>query len=81
MVISFRIRIFSGLENEGWFDPWALLSAFKKKAISLGAKYIHAEAIGFEMENISPYKGEASTPIFGANYVYVSKHFIFVLYS
>ncbi|XP_042354940.1 FAD-dependent oxidoreductase domain-containing protein 1 [Plectropomus leopardus] len=25
-----------GLENEGWFDPWTLLNAFKRKAISMG---------------------------------------------
>ncbi|XP_077360213.1 FAD-dependent oxidoreductase domain-containing protein 1 isoform X2 [Festucalex cinctus] len=25
-----------GLENEGWFDPWTLLCALKRKAISLG---------------------------------------------
>ncbi|XP_076765384.1 FAD-dependent oxidoreductase domain-containing protein 1 [Xylocopa sonorina] len=36
-----------GLEKEGWFDPWALLSAFKKKAMVLGAEYITAEATGF----------------------------------
>ncbi|XP_029037499.2 FAD-dependent oxidoreductase domain-containing protein 1 isoform X1 [Osmia bicornis bicornis] len=36
-----------GLEKEGWFDPWALLCAFKKKAMVLGAQYITAEAEGF----------------------------------
>ncbi|CAL7950252.1 unnamed protein product [Xylocopa violacea] len=36
-----------GLEKEGWFDPWALLSALKKKAITLGAEYLTAEAQGF----------------------------------
>lgn len=36
-----------GLENEGWFDPWALLSSLKKKAINLGAEYVNAEATGF----------------------------------
>ncbi|XP_053126241.1 FAD-dependent oxidoreductase domain-containing protein 1 isoform X2 [Hemicordylus capensis] len=25
-----------GLENEGWFDPWILLNAFRNKAISMG---------------------------------------------
>ncbi|KAH0623247.1 hypothetical protein JD844_031333 [Phrynosoma platyrhinos] len=25
-----------GLENEGWFDPWTLLNAFRSKAISMG---------------------------------------------
>lgn len=36
-----------GLEKEGWFDPWALLSAFKKKALLLGAQYVSGEAQGF----------------------------------
>ncbi|CAD1472893.1 unnamed protein product, partial [Heterotrigona itama] len=40
-----------GLEKEGWFDPWALLSAFKKKAIILGAKYISGEVQGFFYKN------------------------------
>ncbi|NXF53840.1 FXRD1 protein, partial [Oceanites oceanicus] len=25
-----------GLEDEGWFDPWTLLNAFRRKAVSLG---------------------------------------------
>ena len=36
-----------GLEKEGWFDPWSLLCAFKKKALVLGAEYVYAEAKGF----------------------------------
>ncbi|XP_043260193.1 FAD-dependent oxidoreductase domain-containing protein 1 [Colletes gigas] len=36
-----------GLEKEGWFDPWTLLCAFKKKALILGAEYAYAEAKGF----------------------------------
>ncbi|EDO27778.1 predicted protein [Nematostella vectensis] len=35
-----------GFDCEGCFDPWALLSSFKKKSISLGVQYIHAEATG-----------------------------------
>jgi len=34
-----------GLENEGWFDPWALLQAFKLKAIKNGVDYIHGELV------------------------------------
>ncbi|XP_025893925.1 FAD-dependent oxidoreductase domain-containing protein 1, partial [Nothoprocta perdicaria] len=26
-----------GLEDEGWFDPWALLQALRRKALALGA--------------------------------------------
>ncbi|MGQ0663912.1 MAG: NAD(P)/FAD-dependent oxidoreductase [Pseudomonadota bacterium] len=35
-----------GLKNEGWFDPYALLQAFKRKARSLGVAYAADEAIG-----------------------------------
>ncbi|XP_064649513.1 FAD-dependent oxidoreductase domain-containing protein 1-like isoform X2 [Lineus longissimus] len=37
-----------GIENEGWFDPWCLLTSFKRKAQSLGVKYIQGEVTGFE---------------------------------
>lgn len=39
-----------GLEKEGWFDPWSLLFAFKRKAISMGVEYITAEAKGFNFQ-------------------------------
>ncbi|XP_070621230.1 FAD-dependent oxidoreductase domain-containing protein 1 [Erythrolamprus reginae] len=43
-----------GLENEGWFDPWTLLNAFKRKAISLGTIQYKGEVTSFilEMRNI-----------------------------
>ncbi|RVE64187.1 hypothetical protein OJAV_G00143630 [Oryzias javanicus] len=37
-----------GLENEGWFDPWTLLNAFKRKAISLGVTQFCGEVTGFK---------------------------------
>ena len=37
----------SGTGSEGWFDPWSLLNAFKKKAVSLGVEYITGEAVDF----------------------------------
>lgn len=37
-----------GLENEGWFDPWTLLTAFKRKAISLGAIPCSGDVTGFK---------------------------------
>lgn len=37
-----------GLEKEGWFDPWTLLCAFKRKATHLGAQYINAEVKAFQ---------------------------------
>jgi FAD-dependent oxidoreductase domain-containing protein 1 len=38
-----------GLSGEGWFDGWSLLQALRRKARSLGARYLEAEADGFEM--------------------------------
>ena len=40
-----------GFKNEGWFDPWILLSGFKKKAISLGVEYISGEVVGMNVDN------------------------------
>eukprot|EP00501_MAST-03F_sp_TOSAG23-6_P002553 GSMAST32.ASY1.ANO1.2693.1 assembled CDS len=48
-----------GVRNEGWFDPWLLLGAFKKKAISLGVDYIAGNVVGFDItksENTSSPK-------------------------
>jgi sarcosine oxidase len=35
-----------GLANEGWLDSYALLQAFKQKAISLGVRYLRDEVVG-----------------------------------
>ncbi|CAJ0918767.1 unnamed protein product [Ranitomeya imitator] len=37
-----------GLENEGWFDPWLLLSALRRKAMSMGVLHCHGEVAGFK---------------------------------
>ncbi|KAG9482035.1 hypothetical protein GDO78_010978 [Eleutherodactylus coqui] len=37
-----------GLENEGWFDPWTLLNAFRQKALSMGVLHCHGEVVGFD---------------------------------
>lgn len=42
-----------GLEKEGWFDPWTLLCAFKKKAMILGVEYVTAEAQGFVYREVA----------------------------
>jgi len=39
-----------GLSGEGWFDGYALLSAFKRKARAQGARYVTAEATGFTVD-------------------------------
>ena len=36
-----------GVTGEGWFDGYSLMQAFRRKARSLGARYITAEATGF----------------------------------
>jgi sarcosine oxidase len=37
-----------GLRNEGWFDPYSLLQAFKKKARSLGVTYVADEVVAMK---------------------------------
>ncbi len=39
-----------GLENEGWIDPAALLHAFKRKAISGGARYVTERVAEIELD-------------------------------
>ncbi|KAF5902370.1 FAD-dependent oxidoreductase domain-containing protein 1, partial [Clarias magur] len=36
-----------GVENEGWFDPWTLLNAFRRKAMSMGVYQCFGEVTGF----------------------------------
>ena len=40
-----------GIANEGWFDPWSLLAAFRSKAKSLGVEFINDEVVGTEKDN------------------------------
>ncbi|XP_054166015.1 FAD-dependent oxidoreductase domain-containing protein 1-like [Oppia nitens] len=40
-----------GKHNEGWFDPWSLLMAFKYKAQSLGVNYLNLDVIGANISN------------------------------
>ncbi|XP_075695286.1 FAD-dependent oxidoreductase domain-containing protein 1 isoform X2 [Rhinoderma darwinii] len=39
-----------GLENEGWFDPWLLLSALRRKALSMGVIHCHGEVAGLNYD-------------------------------
>jgi glycine/D-amino acid oxidase-like deaminating enzyme len=39
-----------GLSGEGWFDGYALLMAFARKARRQGARYVHADVCGFAVE-------------------------------
>jgi FAD-dependent oxidoreductase domain-containing protein 1 len=38
-----------GRSGEGWFDGYALLQAFRRKARALGARYLNAEAVGLDL--------------------------------
>ncbi len=40
-----------GVSGEGWFDGWALLQAFRKKARSLGIEYRQGEVARYLTEN------------------------------
>jgi len=39
-----------GLSGEGWFDGWSLMQAFRRHARALGARYVTAEASGFDAD-------------------------------
>jgi len=39
-----------GLENEGWFDPWLLLSALRNKSKSMGTEFLTGEVVGFRFK-------------------------------
>ncbi|CAD7085796.1 unnamed protein product [Hermetia illucens] len=39
-----------GLEKEGWFDPWALLSGYRRRAREYGAHYVEGKVVGFDFE-------------------------------
>ncbi|MGW8264955.1 MAG: NAD(P)/FAD-dependent oxidoreductase [Longimicrobiales bacterium] len=38
-----------GLRGEGWLDPYSLLQAFRRKAISLGVEYIRGRVTAFDV--------------------------------
>lgn len=40
-----------GISNEGWFDPYLLLNAFKRKILSLGVHMIYGEVKGLNIED------------------------------
>ena len=41
-----------GVQNEGWFDPWALLVALKTKAQTLGVEYVQADILDFNIKSM-----------------------------
>ncbi|EFA03961.2 FAD-dependent oxidoreductase domain-containing protein 1 [Tribolium castaneum] len=47
-----------GLEKQGWFDPWALLSVMRYGATDLGAQYVEGEVVDFLFKDKQEYIGE-----------------------
>jgi glycine/D-amino acid oxidase-like deaminating enzyme len=45
------LNYITGVKNEGWFDPWLFLQAFKRKITSMGVDFINAEVTGISIEN------------------------------
>ena len=39
-----------GLKNEGWFDPWLYLQAFKRKVVAMGVNFVNANVTGIDAE-------------------------------
>ncbi len=40
-----------GVSGEGWFDGWAVLQAFRRKARALGVEYLHGEVARYLVED------------------------------
>lgn len=54
-----------GLEKEGWFDPWSLLSLLKHAAQEKGVRYVHGEAVDFSFKkNVNFYVDDANIASF-----------------
>ncbi|XP_011867188.1 PREDICTED: FAD-dependent oxidoreductase domain-containing protein 1-like isoform X2 [Vollenhovia emeryi] len=63
-----------GLEKEGWFDPWSLLCAFKKKATHLGAQYVNAEVKAFQYRTVPGSLDENMNPAERLNTAVIETH-------
>lgn len=55
----------SGVQNEGWFDPWMLLNAFRKKVKSMGVTFMEADVVGVDVEDsaVEKVKVRKSVPL------------------
>lgn len=51
-----------GLEKEGWFDPWALLMGYKRRAKEYGAHYVDGTVVDFEYREQPDMKTQGSDP-------------------
>ncbi|CAM5121034.1 unnamed protein product [Natator depressus] len=60
-----------GLENEGWFDPWSLLTAFRRKAMSMGVRQCFGEVTSFTVSSREIMTPEGELTFSRINYVRV----------
>ena len=47
-----------GREGEGWFDPWQLIRALRRKNINLGVNYIDGEVTKFRFSQDYHMEGD-----------------------
>ena len=52
----------TGTASEGWFDPWLLLTHFKKKILSMGVKYINGEVTDIQTDSHGQVSGIKVSP-------------------
>ncbi|XP_062450504.1 FAD-dependent oxidoreductase domain-containing protein 1 isoform X2 [Rhea pennata] len=63
-----------GLEDEGWFDPWSLLGAFRRKAVSLGVHSCVGEVKSFVTSSSSSTSTATGRPEPMSRIRYVNVH-------
>ena len=52
------LPIILGREGEGWFDPWQLIRALRRKNINMGVHYIDGEVKKFRYSKEYTMQGE-----------------------
>jgi glycine/D-amino acid oxidase-like deaminating enzyme len=51
-----------GHKNEGWFDPWSLISGLKKKCLQMGVTVVEGNVTGFEASAAAASASSSSAP-------------------
>jgi hypothetical protein len=60
-ILKIDLNFSLGLENEGVFDTWQLLSALREKNITLGVRYLKGD-----FEGVTSYNQGRDQPTYGA---------------
>lgn len=63
--------LITGLEGEGWFDPWCLLQGLQRKVQSMGVHFCHGE-VTRESEAPCPLLVSSASQGVGLDYVLFS---------